>query len=207
VIETDFKSIYKHYFRTRNRLLKLGSCEDIIRDLHQRMGKTFTCYTKQMLMDSDLTWTSFSIWPFGKGLQKNGIFQAYLNRYDYTLCGFNPVALKKILGIKPIYLTKPSCRLFQCRKQFISFIKGVEHTDTKITLLKNISLLAVDSYPMPVRIYIRKINDNMLKLLFLFERKHCLFSRYSYPESSLIIDKSINHKQNNTNNVYRFLRY
>jgi hypothetical protein len=207
VIETDFKSIYKHYFRTRNRFLKVSGCEDIIRNLNQKMGQTFTCYTKQMLMDMDLTWTSFSIWPFGKGMKTNGFFLAYLNRDTYTICGFNPIALKKILGIKPIYLSKPSYRLFQSSKQLISFIKGVEHTDTKVTKLKDISLLAVDSYAMPVKIYIRQITNNKLKLLFVFERKHCLFNRYSFPESSLIINKSQKARPNHTNNVYRFLRY
>jgi hypothetical protein len=207
VIETDFKLIYRQYFRTRKRLLRIDTCGDVIREINQKMGQTFKCYTKQVLTDTDLTWTSFSIWPFGRGMKINGLFQAFLNIDDYTLCGFNPVALKKILGIKPIYLTKPSCRLFKSRKQFISFIKGVEHTSAKMTILRDISLLAVDSYAMPVRIYIRKINNNMLKLLFVFKRKHCLFSRYSYPESSLIINKSIKYKQINTKNVYRFLRY
>jgi hypothetical protein len=207
VIEKDFKSIYKNYFRTRNKFLRIATCEDIVRDLNQRMGQTLTCYKRQMLTDMDLTWTSFSIWPFGKGMQKNGFFQAYLNRDNYTFCGFNPVALKKILGIKPIYLTKPSCRLFQSRKQFISLIKGVEHTGTRITKLKDISLLAVDSYAMPVKIYIRQITNNKLKLLFVFEQKHCLVNRYSFPESSLIINKSQKTRPNYTNNVYRLLRY
>jgi hypothetical protein len=127
------------------------------------------------------------------------------------------MALKKILGTETIFSKKSYCAMFQNRNQLLSFIKAVENSDTKVTRLKNLTLLAADSFVTPTKIYIRRISSNTCKILFVFKQKDCFINRnskfkdtllkVSTPERSFLSEKPDDPRDKKTtrqNNVYDF---
>ena len=214
----DFRCLYREFFFTRKMMQKIKKCKDIIISINQNMRQIICDNIPYINQDLDLTWACYSIWPFGRGMKVHALFNAYLNRTNYALSGFNPMALKKILGMETAFSKKSYCAMFRDRKQLLSFIKAVETSGKNITRLKNLSLLAADSFVTPTNIYIRRIDSNTCKILFVFKQKDCFINRNgkfkdtlkpSTPEQSFLTEKPDDPRDKKTtrpNNVYDFIK-
>lgn len=215
----DFRFLYRQYFFARKMMQKVQECKDIIRSMNQNMSQVIYDNIPHINQDMDLTWASYSIWPFGKGMKVHALLRAYLNCKDHVLSGFNPKALKKILGTEKIFSKKSFSAMFQSRKQFHSFNNAVKNSGKKITRLKNLSLLAVDSFVILANIYIHRIESNTCKILFVFKQKDCFINRCSEFKVALLKDHTLqrsflNEKPHDPcdkktikpNNVYDFIK-
>ena len=214
----DFRRLYREFFFARIKMEKVRESKDIIRSIDKNMSQVIYDNTPHINQDMDLTWACYSIWPFGRGMKVHALFKAYLNRKDYALSEFNPMTLKKILGMETAFSKKSYCAMFRDRKQLLSFIKAVETSGKNITRLKNLSLLAADSFVTPTNIYIRRIDSNTCKILFVFKQKDCFINRNSKfketlkpstPAQSFRTQKPDDPRDKKTtrpNNVYDFIK-
>ena len=181
ITDTNWKLIYRYYFLVRRNLCYHPLMDSDIRAVDQIMGQILTDYAVRY-MDIDLAFTDFSIWPFGKGRKKTTIFKFYANVETGSLCGFNFIAIRKILGLCPSCMTKNSCHRFLGEREFQVLKTIIKHSGYKTQVLKRIPFLAADNVSIFADAYIRKISQLTCRVLLVFRLKDCFLYRCSDPK-------------------------
>ncbi len=181
-MELDWKSAYREYFLTRHKLCRNLPLGKAIRIINKKMGQILATHAIKY-MDTDLAFTDFFIWPFGKGRRTTTIFKIYVNTATFQVSGFNPMAAKKILGIEPGCVSKRWHLLFLSKWQRGIFIASIGGAGTRTKVLKNILFMAADGRETPAQVYIRRISESTCRVLLVFRLRDCFIYRCSIPEN------------------------